>query len=91
MSENIREEEGLSLRVLQRSKNVNFISILNGLQSSILLTANDNKINLDKRLGLSKISLFSIDFQIFAPSVCNNVTLSQFLKSSIVFLLYKIP
>lgn len=55
------------------------------------LTANDKRINLDNKLGSDNTAPDSIDFHISLPIVEIKANLSQFLKSSIVFLLYKIP
>lgn len=55
------------------------------------LTPNVINVNRERRLGCSKHSPVVISCHISAPSSFNNATLSHFLKSSIVFLLYTPP
>lgn len=55
------------------------------------LTANDNTKNRTNKLGFSMQLPFVIESHILRPSSFIKATLSQSLKSSIVFLLYRTP
>lgn len=57
----------------------------------LLLTPKEKIKNLDKRLGLSKQAPVAISFQMNLPSSLINASLSQDLKSSILFLLTIAP